>query len=316
MTPVARRFALRLALFSLPLAILALVMEAGLEQVPNSYSLKRRAVEAQAPELQVLVLGASEALTGVRPDLLQRPAYNLADRSQSLYYDFQYLDRFLPFLTHLRLVILTLSYYTLESSLADPNAEYWRQFFYQRFDGFIPEGSVDPFDVRRYNLLFLYTPRIAVGFALRGFKASGAGDIDSHGYERVQAVSRRVMSPEMGRENLRFHDRSMRAEYLPRNVALIEKAIDRLRARNVELALVVPPIPATVGKMVDPARRAQMISILERLASRDGVSYRDYFEDPRFVLDDFGDPDHLSESGAQKFTQILQEDVVSHMQGK
>jgi hypothetical protein len=295
------------------LILLAVVMELGLQRVPNSYSVKRRALEAQSSDLEVLVLGASEALTGVRPDLFERPTYNLSDRSQSLYYEAQFVERYLPSLPKLKLVIFTFSYYAFESSLADPNGEYWRQFLYERFVGFAPEGKVDPLDVRRYSLFFLYTPRVAVGFALHGFKANGAGDIDSHGYEPGTVVSRRTMTEEMGRENVRTHHLRMRAEYLPRNVALMEQAIDRLRARNVEVALVVAPVPATVSKAVDPAKRAEMISILTRLATREGVSYHDYFEDTRFNPDDFADPDHLADPGARKFTKILQDDVVSRL---
>ena len=50
--------------------------------------------------------------------------------------------------------------------------------------------------------------------------------------------------------------------------------------------------------------------LLAALQARFGVPYLDYSRDPRLTVEDFADLDHLSVSGALKFSRILNEEVI------
>lgn len=53
-----------------------------------------------------------------------------------------------------------------------------------------------------------------------------------------------------------------------------------------------------------------MQETLKQISEKDGVPYFNYLRDERFTTQDFVDSDHLNKRGAEKFTRILNEDVV------
>jgi hypothetical protein len=154
-----RGLLLRFLAFALALAGPAVVVEHRFRATPTTYSVKHQWLEAHAPDVEVLVLGSSSALNGVQPkyfyDASDFRAYNCGGTAQSIYYNHEILERYLGRMKHLRLVIMTMDYVTLESRMPD-SIEEWRQFFYAREFGFPPEGGIDPYDIRFASVFELY----------------------------------------------------------------------------------------------------------------------------------------------------------------
>ena len=287
----------------------AVYVERSLSAIPNSYSVKRDAMLDKAAELQVVVLGASTTLRGVRPKLFRVPAYNLADASESIYFAAQNLDRYLSGMRSLRSVIWVIDYSSFASWFSN-NPEYWRQYFYERVDGFSPEGPLDEFDIRRWSWFFLYTPLVSLDLLLGNDRNELVKDIGTDGWQRTTGTSP-TLTAAGGIEKLAYLTKLMRDETIPLNIAILDRSLDLLRQREVATALVVLPVYRTYSSAINPRSRARMIEALRALATRHGATYVDYFEDERFGIDDFKDNDHLNETGATKISRILDEQVVA-----
>ena len=119
-----------------PLLILLGYTEYRLAQVPNSYNTKRRLLESKIEQIEIISLGSSHAYRGINPNFWEVLGFNLANSNQSLYYDYRLMSKYVDKMKNLKLVIVPVSYFSLETQLGE-TIEDWRSFYYFRFWGII-----------------------------------------------------------------------------------------------------------------------------------------------------------------------------------
>lgn len=107
-----KRFLRDIALFVLPLLIIAVAMEFVAEAIPNSYTYKREYMEQHDAQIQTLILGSSNAYDGLNPSVLPN-AFNLANSSQTLEDDYRLLAKYIDSMDSLQTVIVGLGYHSL-----------------------------------------------------------------------------------------------------------------------------------------------------------------------------------------------------------
>jgi hypothetical protein len=296
------RLLIRFLAFTLPLVALTLAIDAKFRRIPTSYGVKRAWLEAHGGDIEVLVLGSSSAFNGVQPKFFRAPAYNAGNVAQSIYYDHEILSRYLGSMKALKLVFLLFDYQTLEYHFED-GIESWRQFFYYHEYGFRPEGGVDPYDVRFTSVLQLYPPNVRVRCVIATCDQTDGMDEFGWAPTPTESVNDGPFWFEM--------DNELRHEsYLVGNQALLEEDLAMLQARDIGAALVVPPVYSSFSSLVGADVRARTASVLTSLAGRHKARYVDYFNDSRFDGRDFANSTHLNESGAEKFSRILDDELV------
>ena len=64
-----RKFCLRTVCFLIPVALLLMGLEVYVRSLPNSYKQKYQWMEQHADEVEVLLLGNSHGLFGLRPEV-------------------------------------------------------------------------------------------------------------------------------------------------------------------------------------------------------------------------------------------------------
>jgi hypothetical protein len=286
-----RRLALKALLFSLPLLLAAAWLEHGLRSMPNSYLLKQRALAAKVADVEVLVLGASEALQGLDPSQMGAAAFNLANVGQDLYCDRALLEAWLPRLPRLRVVVIPVSYPSLEFSLA-ASPEAWRASFYRLFMG-LPRQVPAPWgDLRDHSALLLYQPLPALRFAWGGFKGD-APSMSAEGFQALAEVDEEELELKInaitGRKRVAYHHSTMRPEQRSKNSAELQAMLAMLASRRIRAVLLRPPVSEAYADACDRQRLAADQIELGLLATAFGVPYRDYFRDKRFALADFND---------------------------
>jgi len=300
------RLWLRLVAFFLLLAIAWAGLEWGMARMPNSHSLKRDRLRALAGQVDTLILGSSEAYYGIAPHQLSGTAFNLANSSQSLYYDEQVLKRVLPELPHLKRVIILVGYMTLYFELYD-HPESWRQYqYYQEWH--IPlQRKVDYFDLRPWSRVALYTPHTALEALRKRFRMSLAPRVDDRGWYRVPDEDRWGLGTEEAQGRLAVHHGFMREQYLEANAAALERIVALLRGRGIEVVMVTTPVWPTyqAGIRTGPWERAK--AVVEGLARKYGARYLNFQHEPRLPAEDFEDSDHLNADGASHFARMLDE---------
>jgi len=299
-----RRLWLRLLVFSLPLALGWAGLERGLARVPNSYSLKRDRLRALAGQVDTVILGGSESFYGISPRQLSGTAFNLANSSQTLYYDYEIVRRVLPELPRLRRAILLVGYMTLYSELYD-HPESWRQYEYYQEWGIPLQRAVDYWNLRLVSRVALYTPHTALEELRKGFRLSLAPRVDDRGWYRVPDEDRWGLGTEEARGRLAVHHGFMREEYLPANAAVLERLVALLRGQGIEVAIVTTPVWPTYQAGMRAADWQRARALVEDVARRHGARYLDFQHEPRLAAEDFEDSDHLNAEGAVRFARIL-----------
>ncbi len=307
-----RKFVIKSFIFIMPLGLIPLFVEYRLSQVPNSYNVKKRLLEAQAPEIQAIITGSSHAYVAIKPKNLGCKAFNLANTSQSLYYDSQLLAKYLDRMPSLRLAIITLSYFALEFRLAD-SPEEWRSHFYYYHYGIRNETNSWPLlDLRNHSLIALYGINETRIISRLGYQVSFAEQVDETGWFKSQGdVQTLEASRESARRNMDFHHGFMKPKYIEENLNALKTMIRNLQARKVAVVFVTTPVFRTYAERMSAAKYQTMEEQIERLCQTYGIEYFNYSFDPRFTIEDFQNPDHLNLPGAEKFSAIIKDDFVN-----
>jgi len=178
------KFFKKLGIFFLPIIIVVFFFEYNLSQIPTSYSVKKNYLEENISKIQILVLGSSHALNGINPEYFSKNTFNIANSSQSIYYDMKIFEKYVLKFKKLKKVIIPISYFSLEYNFSGP--ESWKEFFYKRVYGIDPEIIKKRFDIRNYSFLMLYGQIRAISYALKGFDVDLVMTMNKTGYVPVQ----------------------------------------------------------------------------------------------------------------------------------
>ena len=299
-----RTFLLRSALFLLPLLLLFVYTESFLRNIPSTYGIKKSALERQLKDIEVLALGASHTFFGVDPALFSRKGFNLADQSQSFFYDNALVKKYAKEMPQLRCVLLDASYFSLGYELHD-SPEVWRDYFYYNIWGVRhPELTLDS---RAYSYLMLYTLQSALGYLLHG--APSWSELDETGWYRVDVGS--PVTTVRGKERVAYHSGLIREENYAKNMEYLREMLSMLKGRGVGVGIVSPPTNEAYYQFLDPSVERKNEALFGGLCQAYGCLRFDYSRDGRFTaLELFRDNDHLNALGAEKFSTILDKEVL------
>lgn len=306
-----KRFFRRAALFSLPLVAAWGGCEAGLLRAgPTIYSVRREVLARRAGEIRVLVLGNSQSMVGVRPEFISRAAFNLAHNSQDLYYDRGLVQRYAGELPRLELVVLSISYLTLESKLSESPEQWRRCFYYRYFDVPHEDGPAGAGHLSDVSLVALHGREESAKLAFRFFRPRRE-KVDEGGWPVAKSEpGPKAFSADVARQRVERHHAAMKAGNLETNLSHLEALVEGLTARKVRVALFSPPLTGEYRAHLRPDALGRMQSALRQVCERRGLRYVDYSADSRFTTADFKDVDHLNPRGAEKLTRILNDEVV------
>jgi hypothetical protein len=280
-------------------------VEHELVSIPNGYNVKRYHVEQRILDIEVLITGSSHSFYAIKPRALNQNAFSLAYVSQDLFYDTRLLLKYAPRARNLKLVIVPISYFSMESKLED-TIESWRCPFYHKVFG-LPVA--DPLDVKNYSLIALYGASETQSLIFARFRPQNTESIDDDGGPSVGL--RKSENPDLSSEAaLARHRASMRPALIQENVRYLTEAVEVLKSRSVAVVFVTTPAYKSYYSRLNPAAYARMQDVIRSMSEQNGIQYHNYMEDPRFAESDFFDCDHLNASGMAKFTEILKSEIV------
>jgi hypothetical protein len=291
--------------FCLPLAIGWPALEMGLARVPNSFSAKRDGLRALSGQVDTVVLGSSEAFFGISPHALSGTAYNLANSAQPLRYSYEVMKRVVDELPALRRAVIQIDYVSLYAELYD-HAENWRQYgYYQEWH--IPlTRAIDYWDVRVVSRASLYKTASALIELGKGRPMTFATCIDDRGWCQAEAD---WGTPGLGAKDARSmldgQQFNMHESHVPTNTAILEDLISMLRARGVEVDVVVMPVCPSYLAILPHDRWERTQEIVEGLARKHQARYITFEHESGMTDADFNDVNHLNAQGALRFTKML-----------
>ncbi|KKP32371.1 MAG: hypothetical protein A2561_02495 [Candidatus Staskawiczbacteria bacterium RIFOXYD1_FULL_32_13] len=296
------KFFKKLGIFFLPIIIVVFFFEYNLSQIPTSYSVKKNYLEENISKIQILVLGSSHALNGINPEYFSKNTFNIANSSQSIYYDMKIFEKYVLKFKKLKKVIIPISYFSLEYNFSGP--ESWKEFFYKRVYGIDPEIIKKRFDIRNYSFLMLYGQIRAISYALKGFDVDLVMTMNKTGYVPVQEG---IVKKINDMEAITLHESIMKKSNIDKNIEYLEKILTLARSVGIEPIFVTIPVSSSYYNNIDKEKYLEMQKNIKILSSKYNVKYFNYFFDERFTDVDFVNSDHLDAYGAEKFTKILEE---------
>lgn len=286
------------------LFITLLIAECFVRSIPNPYSSKHHWMQQHADSVEVLVLGSSHTYYGVNPAFFKKKAYNLANVSQPFRYDYYLLSHYATHYAHLQKVILPVSYFT---------------FFSEGFSGKDRTGNINykiymecPYysDFSRYNLE-LSQPEVFRGKLLKALMGKEPRNCSAYGWGTEYTKDSKDnkwdnISAQMAVERHTAKDWS----HLGENIQFLRQMATFCQERNIELVLITTPTWPAYYNLLDSVQMGKMYETINEMSQTYNLRYFDYMKDSRFAPDDFYDSDHLSNLGAEKFTRILQEELL------
>ena len=204
-------------------------------------------------------------------------------------------------------VVVTISYFGLWYKLSNESEE-WRRCFYYQFWDMEPES--DTFDPRNISKIALYSPGVSIDYLMQGFDVDISRN-DSNGWQSLLGGPIEFLLTDESSENrMLAHNEFIHRNHLNDNLSYIDRLLTELQSRDVRVVLVTVPVYGRYLKHADPQILSENHRIIAGIASRYSVSYHDYSRDTRFGYQDFYDPDHLNQTGAQKFSRLLDAEVL------
>ncbi len=287
-------------------SLVVFIFEKELGTITNSYALKNRQLESQADSIEVLVLGTSQSLHGINPIYFSLKGYNASNTAQSLFYDERITLKYLDKMSHLKYVLIAVSDVSLGFEIID-GPEKWRDYFYaQCWSIKFPE--IKSADLHLYSKILLYTPEISLGYALQGFHVNLTNDYSSNGW--AQMTTPAEINDHNGYNRVQLHDSYYHIKRFLSINRTLDTLLSELKKRNITPVFFTCPVDSCYYKFADKEKLDNMHETISMFCIKYKCKYFDYLTDKRFLISDFGDCDHLNTAGAEKFSKILNEDIL------
>ena len=293
-----KKILIKIAIFVLPIVILGLIFEVMLRRIPNEYAYKREYMEQHADSIQVLFLGSSHAYLGVNPAYISANSFNAAISSQSFDYDFQILQKFDKQLTHLKYVVLPISYFSLFTNLSEAS-ESWRVKYYMLYFKLHSSKKWTNYTEILCGSLELNIKRLIL-YYVRHKENIGCTET---GWQIPFARNQDVAAT--GFEGAKKHTNKNRG-LLEEQKSLLRQIIAIAKQKNAMVIFYTPPAYNTYYNNLDTAQLSLTMNTAKDLVKKyDNTYYHSFLKDSSFNIGDFYDGDHLNGAGAEKFSKKL-----------
>jgi hypothetical protein len=312
------KFIFRLIVVFLPAILLLAWVELGLNNIDSVYKLKPKLLESQAADIEVLILGSSNAYFDYNPDYFSCKGFNFAINAQSPYYDLKIAEKYINQMPKVRLVILPAIFYTLGTNLAETSNS-WRTFFYSVYMGLpIETSNLDFHEKLKRNIDAKNFSKIAL------FGDNTYGYIRSKFSEKVDIFipeengwydSKDIPGPDfykpLGRDAATGHSLSTNNHFVDMNLQYWSTLIEFLQKKGIAVAIVRAPEDYSYFSNLDKKKVDYMNNGLNELSRKYSIDFLDYSANSNFHLDDFTVlPDHMNPKGSKKFSGMVNRDVI------
>lgn len=286
-------------MFLLPLIVSVIIMEFLLRHIPNDYKYKKKFLDKNSNEIEVLFLGSSHSLYGLNPDYCTRNCFNASNVSQTYYYDLEILKKYEYNWADLRIIVLPVSYFSLFMNL-ETSKEYWRIKNYLIYNGLNTSNKLAYHTEMLSNNLSVNLKRISL-FYIKGDYGSLCSPL---GWVSCNSQNSRDLV-ESGKEAAEYHTYKD-LKYFNENVSSLKSIIEFGLRHNVKILLFTPPAYKTYVVNLNKEQLLKTFQTAENFAHQfDNCFYYNSLENKLFSEIDFCNADHLNAIGARRLTLLI-----------
>lgn len=293
----------KVLLYLLPLFLVFIAFELFYRLVPNDYSVKYATIPKKYDSTEILIFGNSHNFYGLNPKYFDKPTYNLAHISQSLYFDKILFDNYIDKFKNIKCIILNIEYTSL-SEIVDSEENKWRKYYYQTYMN-LEVPSINKYDFTKYFLSSTRNFNANTKLVLRYLKEGTLVDYDQNGFGINYTKEKKIP--------LQKNDVLMRVKSIEDNlmnfddnIVRIQSIIDTCQKRGIKVILVTMPVSSYYYEGVNQLKYKKTQETCSKLVSNNyNVSYLNLVKDKRFTNEDFFDADHLDTDGAAKCSKVV-----------
>ena len=296
-------FLQKLFIFSFPILGCFILMEIFYRITLNNYSFKNQKLHEKYNESEVVILGSSHTFYGVNPAFLDKPAFNLAQVSQTIYFDKLLLDTHMDKFKHLKYVILNIEYTSL-SREDNTGEDVWRKYYYEQFMN-LNVPIITNLDYQRYLLSSTKSFNFNVNLFWKYLKNNTLLTCDANGYGTDYSIKNKDNNyKKFIKEVIKSHEDG--SSDFSINTNRLKDIIEKCNKSNIEVILLITPVTKQYTEGIKQEKWNKIVSVCERLDKKySNTMFLNLFQDPRFTENDMFDSDHLNEEGAKKCSLIL-----------
>jgi hypothetical protein len=291
-----KKFLRHIALFLLPLLIIAVALEFVVESIPNSYTYKREYIEQHGAQIETLILGSSNAYDGINPSVLPN-AFNLANSSQTLEDDYRLLAKYIDSMDSLHTVILGLGYHSLGATTEDN-----RRTYYTIYMDLYPRCPISKYSFEVCNPEMLIKKIIKYAVSRDVTRCDSLGQRVGHTKEAAESGAEwwnKDMLSLVENDKLQIADCRLEIE---ENTRYLQAIVDLCNAHNVQPVIVLMPVKEEYKKLLPEEQVALMDEVLRSLESSAICIDASEWEIP---ADGWYNATHLTKEASEEFTRKI-----------
>ncbi|MBX2932095.1 MAG: DUF1574 family protein [Chitinophagaceae bacterium] len=301
-----KKFILKIILFSLPVWAMIFSIEISLRNIPNDYSYKKKYLDKHAAEIETLIFGSSHSFRGINPAFFSGKAFNASHVSQSLNYDYEIFKKYQDKFEKLKTIVLLISYSSLYGKL-ETGVESWRVKNYVIYYGINTPKSITDYSEFLSNKLNINKKRLVAYYKLHESNIT-CTTLGWGGMGRKSGNEKDLI--ETGKTAAKRHTKNIHSEkyqtIFNNNVSILHSIIKWSQARNIKILFFTPPAFHTYREHINIEQLNTTIETINTIVSNNNnCMYINFFDDPNFIAKDFYDADHLSETGAEKLSKLI-----------
>jgi hypothetical protein len=267
-----------------------------------------RTLGNQINDVEIANIGSSHGAYDFVYDELQEEGYscfNFGNVSQTYNYDYAMLKEYGKYIDDGCLLFIPVSYFSFNNEVVnDTEAQALSVKYYHCLS---PENMPD-YDLFT-DIVTTKLPILSAGEdilkLLPDFNLSIVALAADDGID-VAEFARRAQD----RYDRHFNNKD--EYFMPERIEELYTIIDYCREHDITPVLITTPFSKYYRDLVADDFLQEFNETVTKIADDTGVSYYDYSDDPRFYdnLDYFSDSDHLNETGAAYFMEILEDEVT------
>lgn len=292
----------KLFLFLLPIALVWGCVEWFYRTVPNNYTIKYDYMQAHADEVETLLFGSSHSFYALNPKYFSGHTFNLANISQSIYFDELLFESYFDRMAKLKKVVLCIEYSNL-SHKENAREDAFRKYYYENYMH-LDVSIISPLDPKKYSLAFTRSLEQTWESYERYDFFGTIVDCDPNGWGNNYPKVYRYGPSYNVKERLQSHEDG--STDFTVNLQRLNRIISECKNRNIEVVIVSLPQSQLYTQGLNRKKLNLIYATCGQLAlENENVRYLNLFEDQRFTDADFFDADHLNDIGAVKCSKIV-----------
>lgn len=305
-----KRFVIKTIYISLPILLVGILMEILLRNTPNDYLFKKQYLDNHSSEIETLILGSSHSFYGFNPEYFSSNTFNASHISQSLNYDFEILKKYQDKFQNLKTIVLPISYFTLFGKL-EAGSESWRVKNYVIYYGMNSSKSLIDYSEVLSNRINVNFKRMVSYYLLSNSTISCSNLGWGTNYNSKNAKDLIESGKTAAKRHTRDDINSYKyQEIFNDNKLILNSIIQWCKKNNINVLLLTPPAFETYRQNLNSEQLNTTINTTSEICSKyDNCIYENLLSDTNFVALDFFDADHLSEIGAKKLSELINEKI-------